>query len=324
MAGSAVTLLSPADVRCLQTSSAVLANAPGTQPASAFVCVGDTVDTDQQDGYLRGHGTQVVDGKLQATVCGVVQRVNKLVSVIPLRSRYGPELGDVVIGRVTEASTVANKRWKVSLGAKQDAALQLSAVNLPGGVQRRRNTEDELNMRAVYQEGDLISAEIQSFYADGSIALHTRSTKYGKLAEGILVEIPTKLIKRQKQHFVNLDGLGIGLILGLNGSIWVSTQQHQTTTIPSGAAAAHEGLALQQQKQATVLTKEERSRVVRVAACIRALAKLYLLVYPATILETFQLSVEHTVDLASILQPVFLQLMTDNEAKRRQKAYAMS
>ena len=36
----------------------------------------------------RGHGTQVVDGKLQATVCGVIQRVNKLVSVIPLRSRY--------------------------------------------------------------------------------------------------------------------------------------------------------------------------------------------------------------------------------------------
>ena len=81
---------------------------------------------------------------------------------------------------------------------------------------------------------------------------------------------------------------GIGLILGLNGAIWVSTQQHQTTAVPSGAAAAHEGLAQQQQKQATMLTKEERSRVVRVATCIRALARLYLLVYPATILETFQ------------------------------------
>ena len=29
-----------------------------------------------------------------------------------------------------------------------------------------------------------------------------------QLAEGILVEVPPKLIKRQKQHFVNLDGLG--------------------------------------------------------------------------------------------------------------------
>ena len=81
---------------------------------------------------------------------------------------------------------------------------------------------------------------------------------------------------------------GIGLILGLNGAIWVSTQQHQTTAVPSGAAAAHEGLAQQQQKQADMLTKEERSRIVRVATCIRALARLYLLVCPATILETFQ------------------------------------
>ena len=37
-----------------------------------------------------------------------------------------------------------------------------------------------------------------------------------------------------------------------------------------------------------------------------------------------QLSLEHTVNLASILQPEFLQFMTDNEARRRQEAYAMS
>ena len=66
------------------------------------------------------------------------------------------------------------------MNAAQQAALMLSAVNLPGGVQvshflplemclqpsslsstlghvqRRRNAEDELNMRFVYDEGDLI------------------------------------------------------------------------------------------------------------------------------------------------------------------------
>lgn len=36
----------------------------------------------------RGHGTQLVDGKLLATVCGVIERVNKLVSVRPLRARF--------------------------------------------------------------------------------------------------------------------------------------------------------------------------------------------------------------------------------------------
>lgn len=37
---------------------------------------------------LRGHGTQPVNEELLATVCGVVERVNKLVSVRPLRARY--------------------------------------------------------------------------------------------------------------------------------------------------------------------------------------------------------------------------------------------
>jgi hypothetical protein len=36
-------------------------------------------------------------------------------------------------------------------------------------------------MRQLYGEGDLISAEVQSFYADGAVALHTRSLKYGKV-----------------------------------------------------------------------------------------------------------------------------------------------
>jgi exosome complex RNA-binding protein Csl4 len=48
-------------------------------------------------------------------------------------------------------------------------------------LQRRRTAEDELNMRQLYGEGDLISAEVQSFYADGAVALHTRSLKYGKV-----------------------------------------------------------------------------------------------------------------------------------------------
>jgi len=82
----------------------------------------------------RGHGTQVIDGRLVATLCGVVERVNKLVYVKPLRARYGAEVGDVVVGRVTE---VVAKKWKVDLQSRQEASLQLSAVNLPGGIQAR-------------------------------------------------------------------------------------------------------------------------------------------------------------------------------------------
>lgn len=41
--------------------------------------------------------------------------------------------------------------------------------------------EDELNMRAVLAEGDVVSAEVQALFQDEAVALHTRSTKYGKV-----------------------------------------------------------------------------------------------------------------------------------------------
>ena len=43
-----------------------------------------------QDGFLRGHGTYMMEGRLIATLCGVVERVNKLVYVRPLKSRFVP------------------------------------------------------------------------------------------------------------------------------------------------------------------------------------------------------------------------------------------
>lgn len=80
---------------------------------------------------FRGHGTYTQDEKLVASLCGVVERVNKLITVRPLKARYTPEVGDVVVGRITEVST---NRWRVDVNARSDAHLFLSSVDLPGGV----------------------------------------------------------------------------------------------------------------------------------------------------------------------------------------------
>lgn len=39
-------------------------------------------------GFLRGHGTFILDGNLVASVAGVVETVNKFVMVRPMKSRY--------------------------------------------------------------------------------------------------------------------------------------------------------------------------------------------------------------------------------------------
>ena len=45
-------------------------------------------------------------------MCVCVCRVNKLITVRPPKSRYLGEIGDLVVGRVTE---VGSKRWKIDI-----------------------------------------------------------------------------------------------------------------------------------------------------------------------------------------------------------------
>jgi exosome complex component RRP4 len=47
---------------------------------------GDVITRDS--GFMRGHGTFTSDEVLHASVAGVVERVNKLISVTPLKTRY--------------------------------------------------------------------------------------------------------------------------------------------------------------------------------------------------------------------------------------------
>lgn len=287
----------------LTMAEAALRDVPSALPD--IVCVGDSIDTDMQEGFLRGHGTQVVDNKLVATVCGLVERVNKLVSVRPLQQRYSAALGDIVIGRVTE---IAGKRWKIDLNARQDVALQLSSVDLPGGAQRRRTAEDEINMRSIFREGDLISAEVQSLHADGSIALHTRSAKYGKLSNGQLVTVSPNLIKRQKQHFNSLDGLGVDIILGCNGMIWVAANAENSQS------ASH---AQQPQPNKAAISLSQRGAVCRVANAVRLLSKLNMLVFPNSILNVCKVSSDAGIEAKDVLHADFVSIFLQDEANRR-------
>nr|ACO11260.1 Exosome complex exonuclease RRP4 [Caligus rogercresseyi] len=159
-------------------------------PDLTFVTPGDVIT--RESGFMRGHGTYAAKDEegdediLLASLGGIVKRVNKLIRVLPLRSIYQGEIGDVLVGRISE---VQQRRWKVDVNSRLDAVLQLSSVNLPGGELRRRSSEDELAMRSYLREGDLISAEVQTLYKDGSMSIHTRSLKYGKLEQGTLLKV---------------------------------------------------------------------------------------------------------------------------------------
>jgi exosome complex component RRP4 len=245
-------------------------------------------------------------------VAGLVERVNKLVTVRPLHARYGGDVGDIVVGRVRE---VGSKRWRVDVGGRQDGTLMLSAVHLEGGEQRRRTFEDQLNMRALLAEGDLVSAEVYSVQADGGLQLHARSAKYGRLANGVLVRVPPSLVRRLKQHVVTLP-CGVDAILGLNGFIWLTESFSATAAAGAGggdgdgsagagtsaapsagdvaagddAAAAEAGLvdAIERRKElaaSRVIGREGRTAVAAVHNAIAALAARSLAVSPESIMD---------------------------------------
>jgi exosome complex component RRP4 len=125
---------------------------------------------------------------------------------------------------------VQSKRWRVDIGAPVLAGLPLSAINLPGGIQRKRTETDELQIRTFFSEGDLLVAEVQQLYQDGSASLHTRSLKYGKLRNGVFMAVSgtgggggVVRARRQVWTIDTVHGGGkVDVILGVNGYIWIS------------------------------------------------------------------------------------------------------
>ncbi|TCD71791.1 exosome non-catalytic core subunit rrp4 [Steccherinum ochraceum] len=260
--------------------------------------------------FMRGHGTFVDNEEVIASVTGVIERVNKLISVRAIRTRYNAEVGDLVVGRITE---VQPRRWKVDANSRQDAVLMLSSVNLPGGVQRRKVESDELQMRTFFEEGDLLVAEVQAFFADGALSLHTRSLKYGKLRNGQLVTVPPVLIRRLKSHFVSLP-CGVDLILGLNGYIWVSKL---TKASEQEGEEGFDAEAVYSNKNDDI-DDATRAAVSRVSNIIRVLAAHFVPLTDTVLLDAYEWVIEQESDIKDLLQPEIGEALVTAISAQRQ------
>ncbi|CAM9279056.1 unnamed protein product [Phaeothamnion confervicola] len=273
-----------------------------------------------EPGFLRGHGTYTAESEegtsqLVASVAGVVESINKLITVRPVKSRYIGEVGDLVVGRITD---VANKRWKVDLRAHKDAVLALSSVNLPGGVQRIRTYEDQLQMRTFYAENDLISAEVQQIMNDGSIALHTRSLKYGKLENGQLLVVPQVLVRRLRQHNVSLP-VGVDVILGTNGYIWITRSipqewKEQGRESEGDGMVTSESEALMRQRRLhaeTPIQRSDRELICRVRNSICALRHVLAFISAESIMHVYRESERLGLEPKDMLQDDSIWRLTE-------------
>jgi exosome complex component RRP4 len=282
-----------------------------------IVTPGQVVTSDPQ--WMRGHGTFSASAAvapdenpsvIRSTLAGTLQKTNKLLSVAPLRARYTPEIGDLVVGRIVE---VQSRRWKVDVAAPLLANLLLSSINLPGGILRKRTTVDELQIRGFFAEGDLLVAEVQSLFQDGSASLHTRSLKYGKLRNGYFMAVAgvgggAGVVRAKRQIFSlppAAPGAGeVDVILGVNGYIWISAAQKKAEGGASidlaGSSSDVVGLnrleelasAAMYSSQNDEISAPTRRGISRVAGCIRALIAGKVKVEEDTVRRALEASLE--------------------------------
>lgn len=228
----------------------------------------------------------------------------------PLRARYTPEVGDLVVGRIVE---VQSKRWRVDVGSVQLAQLPLSAINLPGGIQRRRTETDELAIRSFFAEGDLLVAEVQQIYPDGGAVLHTRSLKYGKLRNGAFLAVSGTgggggVVRSRRQVWtMEIGTMGSGggdgaakidVVLGVNGYVWIS--KHVEDQSLAAAAAGGVGITNMEESvsqavyssQNDFIEVEVMREITRVRGVITALVENGLRVDEDMVIKGYSEAVE--------------------------------
>lgn len=239
--------------------------------------------------------------EIVSSVAGVVQRTNKLISVQPLRARYTPEIGDLVVGRIVE---VQAKRWRVDVGSSQLAILQISAINLPGGILRKRTETDMLQIRSFLAEGDLLVAEVQMLHQDGAASLHTRSLKYGKLRNGVFLSLTgvgggggVVRAKRQVWTLNTENGGGrIDVILGVNGYIWINKHSESaadpTAADQTGFNRNDEGAQAVYSSQNDPIDVATMREIVRIRTVVLALVENGLRVDEHSVTRGYEIAVE--------------------------------
>lgn len=259
---------------------------------------------------FRGHGTYThpTTSTITSSVAGTLLKTNKLLSVRPLRARYTPEIGDLVVGRIVEVQT---KRWKVDLSAPLLAHLPLSAINLPGGILRKRTSTDELAIRTFFSEGDLLVAEVQSIFQDGAASLHTRSLKYGKLRNGVFLSVSGTgggggVVRARRQVWtVNTSNGGgeVDVVLGVNGYIWICAHSGNSLTESKGGAqvsitrledTVSESMYSNRNDEIGAATRREISRL---SGCVRALVEGGVRVDEAMVMRAYEASLDRDGDV---------------------------
>ena len=163
--------------------------------------------------YYSGRGTFKENGKVCSSLMGLVSLRNKKLRVIPLKSKYVPKKGDVVIGKIND---VRFSMWDVDINSPYSGILPAFEVF---GREKK-----ELNK--VYDVGDVLFLRVVDVDEIKKAKLGLKGRGMGKFKGGIIVDIaPTKVPRLigKKGSMINMikDKTKCKIVVGQNGLVWV-------------------------------------------------------------------------------------------------------
>ena len=164
-----------------------------------------------------GRGTFKEDGKICSSLIGLVSLRNKKIRVIPLKSKYVPKKGDVVIGKIND---VRFSMWDVDINSPYSGILPAFEVF---GREKK-----ELNK--VFDVGDVLFLRVIDVDEVKKAKLGLKGRGMGKFRGGIIVDIsPTKVPRLigKKGSMINMikDKTNCKIVVGQNGLVWVKGKE---------------------------------------------------------------------------------------------------
>jgi exosome complex component RRP4 len=164
--------------------------------------------------YLPVSGAYREEDKIIANHIGVVSINGRLVKVIPLRGKYTPKVGDVVIAKVVDMSF---SNWYLDIGCPQNAMLSVRDAT--------EFVEKGADLNQFYSFGDIIVARISKVMR-GTVELTMRAPGLRKLGVGRLLpvgssKVPRIIGKQGSMISVIKEKTGCRVIVGQNGLAWI-------------------------------------------------------------------------------------------------------
>ena len=169
------------------------------------------------DEYYSGRGTFKEDGNICSSLMGLVSLRNKKIRVIPLKSKYVPKKGDVVIGKIKD---VRFSMWDVDINSPYSGILP--AFEVFG--------REKKELSKVFDIGDVLFLRVVDVDEVKKVKLGLKGRGMGKFKGGIIVEItPTKVPRLigKKGSMINMikDKTNCKIVVGQNGLVWVRGEE---------------------------------------------------------------------------------------------------